>query len=113
MLFSFVWAGLRAFLSRTIMKACQGIKLDSDMETIPVELLSQLDELGDSVINVLTVAMSHGEVHIVTNGETGWVQLSAQVLPSNTFCLTYFSEIFAGGGSALGETSCGLSAVYF
>lgn len=56
----------------------QGIKLDSEMETIPVELLSQLDELGDSVINVLTVAMSHGEVHIVTNGETGWVQLSAQ-----------------------------------
>jgi hypothetical protein len=62
--------------------ANQGIKLDSDLESA-AELVSQLEELSDSVIGVLTVAMAHGTVYIVTNGETGWVQLSAQkFLPS-------------------------------
>jgi len=55
----------------------QGIKLDSDLESA-AELVAQLEELSYSVISVLTVAMSHGAVYIVTNGETGWVQLSAQ-----------------------------------
>lgn len=55
----------------------QGIRLDSDMDHA-LDLLPQLDELSESVINVLNIAMSYGEVHIVTNGETGWVQLSAQ-----------------------------------
>jgi hypothetical protein len=55
----------------------QGIKLDSDM-TNATELMAQLEELTDSVISVLNVAMASGAVYIVTNGETGWVQLSAQ-----------------------------------
>jgi len=55
----------------------QGIKLDSDM-TNATELMVQLEELTDSVISVLNVAMASGSVYIVTNGETGWVQLSAQ-----------------------------------
>jgi len=55
----------------------QGIKLDSDMENAG-ELIAQLEELSDYVISVLNVAMSFGNVYIVTNGETGWVQLSAQ-----------------------------------
>jgi len=55
----------------------QGIKLDSDLEGCP-DLLRQLDELSDFVINVLNIAQKYGEVHIITNGETGWVQLSAQ-----------------------------------
>jgi len=55
----------------------QGIKLDSDM-TNAAELISQLEELSDSVISVLNVAMASGTVYVVTNGETGWVQLSAQ-----------------------------------
>lgn len=60
----------------------QGIKLDSDMENA-VDLIAQLQELSDSVISVLNVAMTFGTVYIVTNGETGWVQLSAQkFLPS-------------------------------
>jgi len=60
----------------------QGIKLDSDMEHA-TELVSQLEELSDYVISVLNVAMTYGNVYIVTNGETGWVQLSAQkFLPS-------------------------------
>jgi len=54
-----------------------GIKLDSNLEGAP-DLLRQLDELSTSVINVLNIARSYGEVIIVTNGETGWVQLSAQ-----------------------------------
>jgi len=55
----------------------QGIKLDSDLESA-AELVSQLEELSESVVGVLKVAMSHGTVYIITNGETGWVQLSAQ-----------------------------------
>jgi len=55
----------------------QGIKLDSDLEGL-VDLVAQLEELSDSVISVLNVAMTYGTVYIVTNGETGWVQLSAQ-----------------------------------
>jgi hypothetical protein len=55
----------------------QGIKLDSDLEGA-VDLVTQLEELSTSVITVLNVAMTHGTVYIVTNGETGWVQLSAQ-----------------------------------
>jgi len=55
----------------------QGIKLDSDMERA-TELVSQLEELSEYVISVLNVAMTFGNVYVVTNGETGWVQLSAQ-----------------------------------
>lgn len=54
-----------------------GIKLDSNLEGA-TDLLRQLDELSTSVINVLKIAQTYGEVHIITNGETGWVQLSAQ-----------------------------------
>lgn len=57
--------------------SCQGIKLDSNLEGA-TDLLRQLDELSTSIINVLNIAETFGEVHIVTNGETGWVQLSAQ-----------------------------------
>jgi hypothetical protein len=55
----------------------QGLKLDSDMENA-TELVGQMEELSTSVISVLNVAMTYGSVVIVTNGETGWVQLSAQ-----------------------------------
>lgn len=54
-----------------------GIKLDTNLSGNP-DLLRQLDELSTSIISILTAAASYGEVHIVTNGETGWVQLSAQ-----------------------------------
>jgi hypothetical protein len=32
----------------------------------------------NSVISLLELALKYGHVHIVTNAETGWVQLSAQ-----------------------------------
>jgi len=56
----------------------QGVKLNSDMETAPALLLQQLESLTNHIISVLEVAQKHGEVHIVTNGETGWVEMSAQ-----------------------------------
>jgi len=55
----------------------QGIKLDSCMDGFH-DLKQQLDELSTSIINVINIARTYGEVHIVTNGETGWVELSAQ-----------------------------------
>jgi hypothetical protein len=38
----------------------------------------QLRELEAAVSSLLTLALTYGSVHIVTNAETGWVQLSAQ-----------------------------------
>jgi len=76
----------------------QGIKLDSDMESA-AELVSQLEELSDSVIAVLTVALTHGVVYIVTNGETGWVQLSAQ-------------KIFTDCGAVFGQAAGAFGAIH-
>jgi len=55
----------------------KGYRLDTDNERLK-EMESSLKELEHSVIGVLRLAMTFGEVHIVTNAETGWVQLSAQ-----------------------------------
>jgi hypothetical protein len=54
----------------------KGYKLDS--VEIEDSLTSQLRELEESVSTVLRVAMTYGDVHVITNAETGWVQLSAQ-----------------------------------
>jgi len=42
------------------------------------ELEAQLTELSHSIIAVLSLALQYGPVTVVTNAETGWVQLSAQ-----------------------------------
>jgi len=55
----------------------KGYRLDSEKITDP-ELLAGLRELETSVINTINLACQYGVVHIVTNAETGWVQLSAQ-----------------------------------
>jgi len=55
----------------------KGFRLDTVMEPDP-ETELQLKELELSVINVLTLAISCGEVIVITNAETGWVELSAQ-----------------------------------
>jgi hypothetical protein len=55
----------------------QGFRLDTGEERTE-EMTQHLKELEKSVINVLKLSMTYGEVHIVTNAETGWVQLSAQ-----------------------------------
>jgi hypothetical protein len=58
----------------------RGYRLDTEMEKSPeAEVVdAQLRELETAVCTLLTMAMSYGHVHIVTNAETGWVQLSAQ-----------------------------------
>jgi len=55
----------------------KGYRLDSTIERTP-EIDSQLRDLEQSVCTVLNLALSYGCVHIITNAETGWVQLSAQ-----------------------------------
>lgn len=54
-----------------------GLRLDSDVEPTS-EVVEQLKLLEKSVISVLSRALEFGEVHVITNAETGWVQLSAQ-----------------------------------
>jgi len=58
----------------------RGYRLDSDMEKTPEHeaVEQQLKELESAVSTLLTMALSYGSVHVVTNAETGWVQLSAQ-----------------------------------
>jgi len=58
----------------------RGYRLDTEMEkSAEADLVdAQLRELETAVCTLLTMAMSYGHVHVVTNAETGWVQLSAQ-----------------------------------
>jgi len=55
----------------------KGYRLDCNMVRCP-DVEAQLRELERSVCNVLSVALQYGRVHIITNAETGWVQMSAQ-----------------------------------
>jgi len=58
----------------------RGYRLDSEMERTPEheQVEQQLRELESAVTSLLTMALTYGAVHVVTNAETGWVQLSAQ-----------------------------------
>jgi hypothetical protein len=56
----------------------EGYRLDTDMSGADNELMRQLKDLEESVIKVLETSLLKGEVIIVTNAETNWVQLSAQ-----------------------------------
>jgi len=58
----------------------RGYRLDTEMEKNNDHAMveAQLRELETSVASLLTLAQQYGSVHIVTNAETGWVQLSAQ-----------------------------------
>jgi len=55
----------------------KGYRLDNEVERTN-EVDTQLKELEQSVCTVLNLSLSYGRVHIITNAETGWVQLSAQ-----------------------------------
>lgn len=57
--------------------ASKGYRLDS---TTPMdeEVKAALKQLEKAIVTVLTLALRYGEVHIVTNAETGWVQMSAE-----------------------------------
>jgi hypothetical protein len=54
----------------------RGLRLDTDKSKL-VDLDAALRDLEQAIISVVTLALQYGEVHIVTNAETGWVQLSA------------------------------------
>lgn len=64
----------------------KGLRLDSDVEP-PPEVAEQLQLLEKSVSAVLNRALEFGEVHIVTNAEAGWVQLSAQKFIPGVLCV--------------------------
>jgi len=55
----------------------KGYRLDTDKSKI-VDVEAGLRDLEQAIVNAVTMALQYGEVHIVTNAETGWVQLSAQ-----------------------------------
>ncbi len=54
----------------------RGFRLDTDRSRLS-EVQAGLKDLESSVIAVLSLALQFGSVHVVTNAETGWVQLSA------------------------------------
>jgi hypothetical protein len=61
--------------------ASKGYRLDTELPPPGPdadEVERQLKELSASVTGLLELALKYGHVHIVTNAETGWVQLSAQ-----------------------------------
>lgn len=55
----------------------RGYRLDSD-NAMCAEVDAQLRALEQCVCAVLKLALTYGTVNIVTNAETGWVELSAQ-----------------------------------
>jgi hypothetical protein len=55
----------------------RGYRLDTNMPPNE-EVDSNLKLLEASIVSVITLALKYGEVNIITNAETGWVQLSAQ-----------------------------------
>lgn len=53
----------------------KGYRIDAPVNCAEVD--KQLREHEKSVVSVLTLAMKYGRVQVITNAETGWVQLSA------------------------------------
>lgn len=57
--------------------AQNGYRLDYP-EVIPAATMKQLETLQASVVSLLARARTYGKVMIITNAETGWVELSAK-----------------------------------
>ncbi len=57
--------------------ATNGFRLDYP-DVIPVSVTKQLEALQTSVVALLKRAQTYGKVMIITNAETGWVELSAK-----------------------------------
>ena len=60
----------------------KGYRLDLPNQSLE-EVETDLRKLESLVIQLLNLAMSHGKTCIITNAETGWVQLSAQKFMPN------------------------------
>jgi len=56
---------------------CQGLRLEDEDEPAP-EIRRQLNTLARDVERTIRLALSLGNVVIVTNAETGWVELSCR-----------------------------------
>jgi len=54
-----------------------GNKLGLDSPSVPRHIAEHMASLSDSVCQLLKEAMKRGQVVIITNAETGWVELSA------------------------------------
>ena len=57
--------------------AGEGLRLD-EPQTLPEKVAQTLRPLEESAVKLLTQACNHGPVVIITNAETGWVELSAK-----------------------------------
>lgn len=57
--------------------AANGLRLD-EPAVVPADALASLDALAASVCALLSAGMAAGTVLVITNAETGWVELSAR-----------------------------------
>jgi hypothetical protein len=57
--------------------AQNGLRLD-EPAVVPLEAMAQLEVLQESVISLVQRALVHGNVIVITNAETGWVELSCK-----------------------------------
>jgi len=57
--------------------ATNGLRLD-EPQVIPAAAMKLLAQLEASVVTLLEKALAYGHVAIITNAETGWVELSAR-----------------------------------
>jgi hypothetical protein len=64
-------------LCTSTLMASLGYRID-EQTPLPDELVSELADMQTAVIAMLEQAVRHGTVVIVTNAETGWVELSGE-----------------------------------
>lgn len=57
--------------------AQNGLRLDEPV-VVPAEAVAQLDVLQESVVQLINRATAYGTCIIITNAETGWVELSCK-----------------------------------
>lgn len=69
-----------------------GYQVDHNLAHVPASVLRQLEALDAVVVEVLQSSTKTGRVVIVTNAETGWVELSSKkFLPRTSRCLQTLS----------------------
>lgn len=85
--------------------AQHGIRLD-EPAVIPEEVRSQLDALQASVVKLLEMAVSLGTVCIITNAETGWVELSARRFIPSVVPLLSKVRVLSARSTFEPEVSC-------
>ena len=74
--------------------AQNGLRLDYP-EVIPASIQKQLEALQTSVVALLRRALTFGKVMIITNAETGWVELSAKRFMPDVLTLLPELDVFS------------------